>query len=249
MNQNIRCIIVDDEKPARDLIRHFLSGKDDFEIIGECDNGFDALKMVRELNPDLLFLDVQMPRITGIELLEVLEPIPEVIFTTAYDQYALKAFEMNAVDYLLKPFSSERFNSSLEKAVSRIKAKAEPEIKIQQLNEKLQESESRIDRIICKKGSKLFVVPTENIFYFEAQDDYVKIHTEAESYLKEQRMKFYEEHLPDDSFVRVHRSFIVNIDHMRSIEKYSKDTHLIIMKNGDKVRVSSEGYKRLRNFL
>lgn len=245
----IKTIIVDDEALARDLVRNYLKDIQNVEVIAECQNGFDALKVIQEQNPDLVFLDIQMPKIDGFELLDVLETRPEIIFTTAFDQYALRAFELNAVDYLLKPFSRERFKQAVEKARARMLA-ATPGIKAQSLEslqQHLDESEKTLSRVVARVGSKIIVIPVEKIYYFEAQDDYVMIYSDLGRHLKEKTMKYFEAHLPRNGFIRIHRKYIANLAYISSVELYEKNTHLVLMKNGDKIRASQEGYKRLRS--
>jgi two-component system, LytTR family, response regulator len=245
----IRVIIVDDEAPARELIRHYLSGIPEAEIAGECEDGFQALKAIQEYEPDLVFLDIQMPKITGFELLEVLDKKPCIIFTTAYDQFAIKAFEMNAVDYLLKPFSKERFKLAFEKAKQRVTSPSGAIANIDSLKARLDEEKQTLERIVTRLGSKLSVIPVDKIWYLEAQDDYVMIYSDLGNHLKENTMKYFMEHLPDDLFIQIHRSYIVNISHIASIELYEKNTHLVTMKGGSKLRASAEGYKRLREVM
>lgn len=247
----IKAIIVDDESLARDLIRDFLKEFDDVEILADCQNGFEALKAIQELNPNLVFLDIQMPKIDGFELLDVLENKPEIIFTTAYDQYALKAFEQNAVDYLLKPFSKERFRQAVEKAKQRIMSAAAGSTPkpLDSLQQQFENEERILNRIVARLGSKIIIIPTEKIYYLEAQDDYVMIYSELGRHLKEKTMKYFEGHLPPDNFLRIHRKYIVNISYINSVELYEKNTHLVLMKNGDKVRASQEGYKKLRGLF
>jgi two-component system LytT family response regulator len=249
MDKKIKALIIDDETPARELIKNYLAGKPDIDIIGECENGFDALKAIQDLHPDLLFLDIQMPKIDGFELLEVLDNKPEVIFTTAYDQYAIKAFEHNAVDYLLKPFSKARLEQAIEKVISRIETiPALLGSNIGQLQQHLDESERIIDRVIARLGSRIIIIPVDKIQYIEAQDDYVMIYWDSSRHLKEKTMKYFEHHLPPN-FIRIHRSYIVNVDQISSIELYEKDTHLVILKNGARLRASQEGYKKLRELF
>jgi two-component system LytT family response regulator len=244
----LRVLIVDDESPARDLIRHYLSSMPESEIIGECEDGYQALKAIQEHDPDLVFLDIQMPKITGFELLEVLDKKPCIVFTTAYDQYAIKAFEMNAVDYLLKPFSRERFKQAFEKVIQRVTTS--PELSnIDNLKIQVEEERQSLERIVTRLGSKLTVIPVDKIWYLEAQDDYVMIYSDLGNHLKENTMKYFVQHLPGDLFVQIHRSFIVNISYIASIELYEKNTHLITLKNGSKLRASAEGYKRLREMM
>jgi len=252
MPDKIRVIIIDDESLARDLVRKYLEGIPGVEIAGECANGFEALKMVQDLKPDLLFLDIQMPKIDGFELLEVLDPKPQIIFTTAFDQYAIRAFEMNAVDYLLKPFSKERLEQALEKARKLLSDKYGQSDKsgpLDNLQQQIEDDKKQLERVITRMGSKITVIPVEKIWYLESADDYVMIHSELGNHLKEKTMKYFEEHLPNDQFVRIHRSHILNISYIAGIELYEKDTHLISLKSGDKLRASAEGYKRLKERL
>ena len=252
MPDKIRVIIIDDESLARDLVRKYLDGIPGVEVAGECANGFEALKMVQDLKPDLLFLDIQMPKIDGFELLEVLDPKPQIIFTTAFDQYAIRAFEMNAVDYLLKPFSKERLEQALEKARKLLSDKYGQSDKsgpLDNLQQQIEDDKKQLERVITRMGSKITVIPVEKIWYLESADDYVMIHSELGNHLKEKTMKYFEEHLPNDQFVRIHRSHILNISYIAGIELYEKDTHLISLKSGDKLRASAEGYKRLKERL
>lgn len=248
----IRTIIVEDERPARDLLRTYLEGFQDFEIIGEYDNGFDGLKAINELRPDVIFLDVQMPKLTGFELLEVLDHQPEVIFTTAYDQYAIRAFETNAVDYLLKPFSRERFREAILKLDSRIKSKkgdVEEKSSIEKIRQHFADSDEKLHRVVIKKSGKIHVISTHDINYLEAQDDYVMIYTDEGKYLKQQTMKYFEQHLDSQQFVRVHRSYIANIASIERIEPYEKSNFVMILKDGNKVPVSRGGMQVLKENL
>jgi two-component system LytT family response regulator len=248
MKDKIKVLIIDDEPLARNLVRKYLSDIPGIEILGECENGFDALRTIQELTPDLLFLDIQMPKIDGFELLEVLDQKPEIIFTTAFDQYAIRAFEMNAVDYLLKPFSKERLKLAFEKARQRIGTPT-PGMEspgTPSLLKHLEEAKQTLERVITRLGSKITVIPVDKIHYLEAADDYVMIYSELGSHLKEKTMKYFEEHLPQGQFIRVHRSYIINISQVVSLELYSKDSYIAIMKSGTKLKVSAEGYRRLK---
>jgi two-component system, LytTR family, response regulator len=252
MPDKIRVIIIDDEILARELVRNYLDGIPDLELAGECQNGFEALKMVQELKPDLLFLDIQMPKIDGFELLEVLDPKPQIIFTTAFDQYAIRAFEMNAIDYLLKPFSKARLEQSLDKARKRLadfSVKTEKPGPLDQLQQQIENEKKELERIITRLGSKITVIPVDKIWFLESADDYVMIHSGLGNHLKEKTMKYFEEHLSNQQFVRIHRSYILNIACIAGIELYEKDTHLVTLKSGDKLRASAEGYKRLKEML
>ncbi len=246
----ISILIIEDEKPARDLIKAYLEGNTGINLLGEYDNGFDGLKAVNELKPDAIFLDVQMPKLTGFEMLEVLEYNPEVIFTTAYDQYAIRAFEQNAVDYLLKPFSKVRFQEAIGKLESRIESQKETgKTGIEKIKLHLAESEEKLHRVVIKKSGKIHVISTGDINYLEAQDDYVMIYTNEGRYLKQQTMKYFEKHLDSQQFVRVHRSYIANITHIERIEPYEKSNFILILKDGNKVPVSRNGMQVLKENL
>jgi len=246
----IKVLIIDDEPPARDIIRHYLSGDPDIEVAGECENGFEALKMINEVRPDLVFLDVQMPKLTGFELLEILPDPPQIVFTTAYDEFAIKAFEMNAVDYLLKPFAKARLYQAIERARQRLESKTPVVQKgIEELKAKLDDSTEEIDRVVARLGSKIIVMPIDKIWYIEAQDDYVMVYSEQGNYLKEKTMKYFETHLAPKGFIRIHRSHLVNVPQILSVDMYGKDSHLVVLKCGAKLKTSAEGYKRLRELL
>jgi two-component system LytT family response regulator len=245
---SIKAIIVEDEKPARDLVRHYLDTIPDLELIGEYDNGFDGLKAINELTPDVIFLDVQMPKLTGFEMLEVLDHKPEVIFTTAFDQYAISAFEQNAVDYLLKPFSEKRFNEAIERLRNRLNSHQEPS-SIDKIRQHFAESEEKLHRVVIKKSGRIHVISTDKINFLEAQDDYVMVYTNEGKYLKQQTMKFFEKHLDAEQFVRVHRSYIVNVSCIEKIEPYEKSNYILILKDGNKVPVSRSGMQLLKENL
>ena len=232
----IKVLIIDDEPPARDLVKHYLKDFPALEIAGECENGFEALKAIQELKPQLIFLDIQMPKINGFELLELLTDPPPIIFTTAYDEFAIRAFEMNAVDYLLKPFSASRFRQAVERAMQRIEDKSNLNAKpVTDLKRQFEDAPGEIDRVVARLGSRIVVIPVDTIYYIEAQDDYV--------------MKYFESHLPRNGFIRIHRSHIVNISQIVSVDLYEKDTHLVVLKSGARLKASAEGYKRLRELL
>lgn len=245
----IKTIIIDDEKLARDLLVNYLSNFKEIEIVKECENGFEGLKAINELDPHLIFLDIQMPKINGFEMLELLEKKPEIIFTTAYDQYAIKAFEHNAVGYLLKPFSKERFNKAIHSVFERINFKDKKQLPIDQLISEVQKPDEKLSRVVVKKGSEIHVLAVESIIYFEAQDDYVMIYTKDSRYLKQKTMKYYESNLEESQFVRTHRSFIVNIQQIAKLELYDKESYMIILKSGQKLKSSKSGYKKLKEVL
>lgn len=245
----IRTVIIDDEAPARELIRHYLKELDYIEVIAECSDGFSGLKSISFMKPDLVFLDIQMPRLTGIEMVEVLTEKPEIIFTTAYDQFAIRAFELNAVDYLLKPFPKRRFLDAVAKAVERIQSGEAGREPAGKLLEKRPEAGPPVNRVVVRKGNAINVIPVGQIRYVEAQDDYVMIHHAAGKALKQQTMKYYEDNLPKADFVRIHRSYLVRVEDIKRIEPYGKETHVAILHSGDKLPVSRSGYKQLKEEL
>lgn len=247
--EKIRIIIIDDETPARELIKHYLKEVESIEIIAECSDGFSGLKSISTLKPDLVFLDIQMPRLTGIELVEVLTEKPEIIFTTAYDQFAIRAFELNAVDYLMKPFEKRRFLDAVKKAIEKIKAGHGNSESASQLLAKKPEQSAPVNRIVVRKANAINIIPVDQIRYVESQDDYVMIYHAGGKALKQQTMKFYEENLPKEDFVRIHRTYIVNVGEIQRIEPYGKDNHVAVLQSGDKLPVSRSGYKQLREDL
>lgn len=248
MSRKLKVIIIDDEKLARDLIRSFLAGYNNIEIAAECENGFEGIKSINEYKPDLIFLDIQMPKLNGFEMLELIDEKLNVIFSTAYDQYALKAFEVNAVDYLLKPFSRERFNEAVKRVIDRIEKPEPLTQKPKDLASNFVSKDEILKRIVVKNNQKIIIIPVDQIFYLEAQDDYVKIVTKDVSSLKQNRMKFFEEHLPD-SFVRIHRSYLVNINFIKQIDLIAKNSHAVLLKDGKQLPVSKNGYTKLREMI
>jgi len=243
----IKTIIVEDEKLARDLIKDYLQNHEDFELIGEYEDGFSGLKAINEMKPDLIFLDIQMPKLTGFEMIEVLEHHPAIIFTTAYDQFALKAFEHNALDYLLKPYSKDRFDEAVGKARERVQSGDKDSIA--RLVEHRDEQEDEIHRVVVKSRSRINVIPVEDIIYLEAQDDYVMIYTLQSKHLKQKTMKFFEAHLPLEDFVRIHRSYIVKLSEIAQMQLYEKESYIVILKNGIKLPVSKSGLPKLKKKL
>ncbi|MCX6258959.1 MAG: LytTR family DNA-binding domain-containing protein [Bacteroidia bacterium] len=249
MNTKIKSIIIEDEEPARDLIKNYLSEYNEIEIAGEFADGFSGLKAINEMKPDLVFLDIQMPKLTGFEVLELAEHHPIIIFITAFDQYAIQAFEASAVDYLLKPYSRERFLTALTKAKEKFTNLAKNESQIKSVLQTIDDKPETIDRIAVRTGRKINVIPSGDIIYLEADGDYVKIHTGSGSYLKEKTMKFFESHLDPGKFIRIHRSYIANIDFIQRLEYYDKENYAAILKNNHHLKVSSSGYKLLRSAL
>lgn len=245
----LKALIIEDEKPARDLVKKYLEHHEHIELAGEFDNGFSGLKAIQEHQPDVIFLDVQMPKLSGFEMIELLEEKPQVIFTTAYDQYAIQAFEQNAVDYLLKPFSRERFDAAIKKLDGSGDSRERAKKQIESIKKHLEGGDEILHRIVIKKAGKIHVISTGDITYFEAQDDYVMIYTSSERFLKQQTMKYFEKHLDPETFVRVHRSYIINVRTIERIEPYEKTNYIIILKNGNKVPVSRSGMQELKKSL
>ena len=240
MNQRIlRAVIVDDEPLARDYLRELLAPHPEIEIAAECCNGFEAVKAIAAGAPDLLFLDVQMPKLDGFEVLELINPGPVVIFVTAYDQYALRAFDAHAADYLLKPFGAERFEQALERAIARLE---EPR-NLSGIAASVP-GRRRPSRIVVRDGAKIHVIPLEKLEYAEAQDDYVALHSGGREYLKQQTISALEAALDPSKFVRIHRSYIVNAENVLRLEPYGKDSRLAILKGGQRLPVSRQGYAR-----
>ncbi|WP_121355084.1 LytR/AlgR family response regulator transcription factor [Flavisolibacter nicotianae] len=242
----MKAILIDDEPLARILVREYLQNHPDIEVIAECNDGFEGVKAVNQLHPDLLFLDIQMPKINGFEMLELVEQPPAVIFTTAFDEYAIKAFEAHAVDYLLKPFSQDRFDKAVDKFRQQAGQQKEATEKLLQDSPKLP---SQSERIVVKNGGKIKIIPVPSILYLEAADDYVRIVTPEGSFLKNKTMGFYEKHLPPDSFVRIHRSYIINVQEITRIDPYEKESHLAILKSTERLPVSKSGYQKLKTIL
>jgi two-component system LytT family response regulator len=228
-----RAILVDDEELARAYLRELLAAHPEIEVVSECANGFEAVKAVNSLAPDLVFLDVQMPKLDGFEVLELIDAKPAIVFTTAYDQYAMRAFDAQAADYLLKPFGAERFERALERAKSGVAAPM------------VQAPPRELTRIVVRDGPKVHVIPIHKLDYAEAQDDYVALHSEGKSYLKQQTIGALEAMLDRNRFVRIHRSAIVNLERIARIEPYAKDSRVAILNDGARLPVSRSGYARL----
>jgi two-component system LytT family response regulator len=239
----MRVIIIDDEQPARDLVKVFLQDFGYIEVVGEADNGFEGAKLVNDLKPDLIFLDIQMPKIDGFEMLELLEQVPQVIFCTAFDQYAIRAFDKKAADYLLKPFSRQRFAEALEK-INSAGTVSEPKVMPQ-----VADYQKPLDRIVVKDRKEIIIIDVEEIDYLEAQDDYVEIHTAKGQWLKQQTMKYFETSLEGSKFCRVHRKYIIRVDGLSKLDKLGKETYNALLKNGQSIPVSQSGYIRLKDLL
>ena len=247
MTEKLRTIIVEDEELARNLMKSFLKSNEKIEVIAECENGFEGIKVINELKPDLVFLDIQMPKITGFEMLELLEHKPQIIFATAYDEYALKAFEFNAADYLLKPYSKER----LFEAVDKVAAKIEKEGNISDVAEKVSNfpREEFLDRIVVKDRHKIHIIPVDQVRYIESMDDYVMIYTKTGRHIKQKTMKYFEAALNPKNYTRIHRSYIVKVDEIHEIQQYEKESYIVILHDKTKLKVSKTGYKNLKGVL
>ena len=245
----MKVLIIDDEALARAIIRSYLEAYPAVQVVEECNNGFEGFKAIQELKPDVIFLDVQMPKITGFEMLELLENPPLVVFSTAFNQFAIQAFERNAVDYLLKPYSRERFAAAMEKVTQRHHQHTQSKDAMLQLMEQVRQSEEMLERVVVKTGAKIKVIPVDSIQYLEAQDDYVMVYTEEGKYLKQWTMKYLEAHLNPGQFIRIHRSYLVHIPQIVQLELYEKGTYLLMLKSGAKLPVSQAGQARLKQVL
>ncbi|MFZ5429618.1 MAG: LytR/AlgR family response regulator transcription factor [Bacteroidota bacterium] len=245
--EKIRTIIVEDEELARNLLRSYIKDREEIDLLCECENGFEGVKAINELKPDLVFLDIQMPKITGFEMLELLDHHPEIIFCTAYDQYALKAFEFNAADYLLKPFSKDRLLSALEKVKERLEKQAEGEDIVEKITNF--PKEEFLDRIVVKDRHKIHIIPADHIRYIESMDDYVLIYTSEGRFTKQKTMRYFETALDPHNFARIHRSYIVRIDQIAQLQQYEKESYVAILHDKSKLKVSKSGYKNLKDLL
>ena len=243
----MKVIIIDDEPLARSIVKEYLQKHPQLEIMQECNDGFEGLKAIQQHQPDLIFLDIQMPKINGFEMLELIEQPPAVIFATAFDEYAIKAFEAHAIDYLLKPFNQDRFDKAISKWMEKNNSSSEKAT--QDLLETASQSPAQSNRIVVKNGSKIKIIPVHEVQYLEAADDYVKVHTSEGYFLKNKTMGHFEQVLDGQQFVRSHRSYIVNVQHITRIDPYEKDNHVAILKSGVKVPVSRSGYVKLRGVL
>ncbi|TFV93304.1 response regulator transcription factor [Algoriphagus kandeliae] len=239
----IKTIIIDDEPLAASVVEEFLKDDERFEIAAICHDGFEGYKAIQQHEPDLIFLDVQMPKITGFEMLELLDDPPEVIFTTAFDQYALAAFDAKAIDYLLKPFSKQRFQQAIDRFLEKYSAgEAKQTTSISELADKGQ-------RLVVRVKNEIKIIPTDQVSYFEASDDYIRIVTESGTYLKKMTMKALEDAVSPEKFARIHRSYMLNLNEITRIEPYERDSYLVFLKSGQKLPVSKTGYSRLRQVL
>jgi two-component system LytT family response regulator len=243
----LRAAIVDDEEPARALLREYLAAHGDVEIVAECGNGFEAVKAVAEARPDLMFLDVQMPKLDGFEVVELVGSEVGVVFVTAFDEHALKAFEVNAVDYLLKPVAPERFAAALERARQRLRARTP--LPIPQLMEAARPSGQALERVLVKQGAQVEVIPVDRLDYVEAQDDYVSLKTGGKSFLKQQTLAELERTLDAARFVRIHRSYLLNLDRLARLETDARDNKIAVLRDGTRLPVSRSGHAKLKSLL
>jgi two-component system LytT family response regulator len=241
----IRALIVDDEPLARERMRTLLGSETDVEVVGEARDGLEAVETILGQSPDLVFLDVQMPKLDGFEVLDLVGRDVPVVFVTAYDEFALRAFEVHAVDYLLKPFSRER----LAEALARARARQTPRPAPGALRETARPGGGPIERVVIRDGANVHVVPVEKIDYVEAQDDYVAFRTGGRSLLKEQPLADVEAQLDPRRFVRIHRSYLLNIERLAKVELYAKDSRIAILTDGTKLPLSRSGYQRLQQLL
>jgi two-component system LytT family response regulator len=272
----IKAIIIDDEPLARMIVQEYLQSHSNITVLQECNDGFEGIKAIQQHHPDLIFLDIQMPKINGFEMLELVDNPPDVIFTTAFDEYAIRAFEAHAVDYLLKPFSKDRFDKAVRKWLDRyadhqaalaaggqdaspVSASpastaagtptASDTTSQQALLDTAAASPAQQQRIVVKTAGKIKIIPLEDIHYLEASDDYVKIHTHNGAFLKNRTMGYFEQVLDPNRFVRTHRSYIINVQQVTRIDPYEKDSHLCILSSGAQVPVSKSGYVKLKAVL
>ncbi len=244
---NYKVLIIDDEPLARSIVKECLQQHPQLEVKEECTNGFEGVKAIQQHQPDLIFLDIQMPKITGFEMLELIENPPHVIFTTAFDEYAMQAFEANAIDYLLKPFSQQRFDKAISKWMEL--SKKVTTTSTEHLLKEAAKHPAQNERVVVKTGTKIKIIPVNDIHYLEAADDYVKIVTDEGSFLKKQTMSYFEEVLNTSLFVRTHRSYMVNMQQITRIDPYEKENHVAILKSGAKIPVSRAGYPKLKTVL
>lgn len=244
----INAVIIDDEPLARSIVKEYLQSHKNIQVLEECNDGFEGVKAIAKHKPDLVFLDVQMPKITGFEMLELVDAPPAVIFTTAFDEYAIKAFEAHALDYLLKPFSKDRFDKAIEKSIEHIK-NAKPAETQSALAENIIKQPEEQTRVVVKNGANIKIIPVQDINYIEAYDDYVKIFTKDGYSLKKKTMNYFEQTFDPKQFVRVHRSYLIQIAQITKIESMEKDSHVALLKSGVRIPLSKTGYTKLKVVL
>ena len=243
-----KVIIIDDEPLARSIVIEYIQHFPDLVVSQVCSNGFEGLKAIQQYKPDLIILDIQMPKINGFEMLELIENRPAVIFATAFDEYAIKAFEAHAIDYLLKPFNQDRFEKAIKKWREQ-KNNSNSDKQTKQLLDDVSLTAPQSERIVIKDGSKIKIIPIQDVHYLEAADDFVKVFTKEGYFLKNKTMGHFEQVLDPTQFVRSHRSYIVNLQQITRIDPYEKDNHVAILRSGAKVPVSRTGYPKLKSIL
>ena len=242
----ITVLIVDDEAPARAIVREYLSDYPQFVVAAECANGYEAVKAAGEHRPDLIFLDIQMPKLDGFEVLDLLETKPQVVFVTAYDEYAIRAFEVHAIDYLLKPFTAARFAEVVAHAEEMVRRREGESRDVASVTTSIRKP---LQRIAFRDGATIDVVPVQRIDYIEAQDDYLHVWSRGQKYVKQQTLGELEALLDATRFIRVHRSYIVNLESLARVEPYAKDSRVALLKDGTRIPVSRAGYERLKGLL
>ncbi|MGC4081312.1 MAG: LytTR family DNA-binding domain-containing protein [Vicinamibacterales bacterium] len=243
----LRIAIVDDELLARNVLREYLAGIEHVEIVAECANGFEAVKVVAEMAPDLLLLDVQMPKLNGFEVLELVGRDVAVIFTTAHDEYAIRAFDVHAVDYLMKPFGPERLAEAIGRARERL-ARREPS-PLAALSDAVRPAPGATSRVLIRDGAKVDVIPVDQIDFVQAQDDYVAYMSKGRQFLKEQTLADAEATLDPARFVRVHRSYLINLDRLTRVELDERENRVALLTTGHRIPVSRSGHARLSQRL
>jgi two-component system LytT family response regulator len=242
----IKTILIDDESLARDIVKFYLQSYPDIVVVAECSDGFEGLKAITQHKPDFIFLDIQMPKISGFEMLELVDQPPGVIFTTAFDEYAIKAFEVNAVDYLLKPIEKDRFDIAIQRLLSKVD-------KGESLNKELLEmaslSPAQHNRVVVKKNGVIKILNVTDIHYIEADDDQVKLSTSEGAFYKNKTMSFFEKTLDSSQFIRIHRSYIINLSQVTRIELKEKESYIVLLKSDIWLPVSKTGYLKLKASL
>jgi two-component system LytT family response regulator len=243
-----RVILIDDEPLAREVVKEYLEDYSQIEVIAECNDGFEGVKAISQHHPDLIFLDIQMPKINGFEMLELVDSKPAVIFTTAFDEYAIKAFETHAIDYLLKPFAKDRFRKAVDKWLEQCDL-TQVKNQVKAMVETVSPSPEQHERIVVKTGNNIKIIPASEVLYLEAYDDYVKIHTPEGVYLKNRTMQYFESLLGTNLFARIHRSYIVQLSQITRLDPYERDSYTAVLKSGATLPVSKTGYARLKSVL
>ncbi len=239
----MKAIIIDDEPLARLMVKEYLQHYPHIHVVQECNDGFEGMKAIQQHQPDLIFLDIQMPKINGFEMLELIDNPPQVIFTTAFEEYAIKAFDAHAADYLLKPFSKERFDKAMQKLQQQKTNSTQAVVDTALL------APVQSNRIVVKDNGKIKIIPVSQVQYMEAADDYVKIYTAGGVFLKKKTMQYFEDSMQQQEFIRIHRSYIINSQLITRIDPHEKDSHLVLLTTGARLPVSKAGYSKLKEVL